>query len=123
MKKIYKAVIDIGGKKSELICSSDTVTDGQKVMLVRKTGERIKGRVSGRDLGNKEVVIGVGRVQNGKISFVTENMPISGEIQALKRGIASINLGSCSSQYKAVRVRGKNHSDSTGGLRLKAIKD
>lgn len=67
--KKCKAIISMSGKKVTIPCSIDVVKDGQKVMLVRNTNEPIVGKVTGKSLGMKKVVVGVGRTNNQHLTI------------------------------------------------------
>lgn len=133
MGKKYKAIVNMKGVDTVIDCTPDVAIDGQKVMLVKKTGERIIGHVSGRDLGTMETVVGVGRVKDGAVSIDTGSEIVSVKIQSITpRHVGAFSTaglkrvkphdGAKVGKTKVMKMY-KKRKATIQGLAIKAIKE
>ena len=98
--------------------SSFTLKDGQTIMVYEPTNTDMISSVTGRNLGKREIVIGVGKIQNGQVVLKnTEGKVIEAKVQSIDTGPFLQRYG-----YYGKRAR-RNRRSKGNRLRVKLVED
>jgi len=106
------------GSKENTIYANIRLQDGHRIMVYQPTDEDIISSVTGKVLGKREKVIGVGRIKNGKA--ILKNASGAVALAEIKR-ITTPRIGSLSPAFARTGRIKKTPCVTVPSLKVKVI--